>query len=193
MDEQLRTDVARVLGMKPSEIVDVVEEDDNGGVVVVTHDGVHTRIDDQGGTQVVAAPVPVPRDPATGIANESVDMADQTITQPDGTISRRRPGVGAGLVADEAELCPECRGTGLRNPDAPGVVETVPAPLVTAPDENAADRAAGDVPDGNAEQVLTWVGDDRERAQRALDAERAGKQRSGLTAQLEKLAEVDQA
>lgn len=44
--------------------------------------------------------------------------------------------------------------------------------------------AAEAVPDGNADQVMTWVneGDDpKERAQRALDAENAGQKRKGLT------------
>jgi hypothetical protein len=42
-----------------------------------------------------------------------------------------------------------------------------------------------DVPSGTIDEVLGWVGDDHDRAQRALDAERAGQNRSTLITQLE--------
>jgi multidrug resistance efflux pump len=42
-----------------------------------------------------------------------------------------------------------------------------------------------DVPQGSVEEIKTWAGDDPERAQRALDAERAGQNRSTLVAHLE--------
>lgn len=42
-----------------------------------------------------------------------------------------------------------------------------------------------DVPDGTVNEVLDWVGDDSERAQRALDVERTGQNRSSLVSQLE--------
>jgi hypothetical protein len=42
-----------------------------------------------------------------------------------------------------------------------------------------------DVPDGTISEVLDWVGDDSERAQRALDVERTGQNRSSLVSQLE--------
>lgn len=42
-----------------------------------------------------------------------------------------------------------------------------------------------DVPDGTIGEVLEWVGDDSERAQRALDVERTGQNRSSLVSQLE--------
>lgn len=48
------------------------------------------------------------------------------------------------------------------------------------------------VPAGPVDAVLDWVGEDRERAQRALDAEQAApKPRTGLTGQLEKLLAGD--
>jgi hypothetical protein len=43
-------------------------------------------------------------------------------------------------------------------------------------------------PEGTAQQVLAWVGGDPRRARRALRAERVGKGRSTLVAELEKLA-----
>lgn len=51
---------------------------------------------------------------------------------------------------------------------------------------------AGEVPTGTVEEVLAWVREDddqvQDRAQRALQAERAGKNRSTLVAELEDLA-----
>jgi hypothetical protein len=48
------------------------------------------------------------------------------------------------------------------------------------------------VPDGSAAVVMSWVGDDAERAQAALDAENDGKQRVGLTADLEKMLAAEE-
>jgi hypothetical protein len=43
-----------------------------------------------------------------------------------------------------------------------------------------------DVPDGTVNEVLDWVGDDHERAQRALQVERSGQNRQTLVTELEK-------
>lgn len=48
------------------------------------------------------------------------------------------------------------------------------------------------VPDGSAAVVMSWVGDDPERAQAALTAEQAGQQRKGLTADLEKMLAAEE-
>lgn len=48
------------------------------------------------------------------------------------------------------------------------------------------------VPDGSAAVVMSWVGDDVDRAQAALTAEQAGKQRVGLTADLEKMLAAEE-
>lgn len=45
------------------------------------------------------------------------------------------------------------------------------------------------VPDGPAADVLDWVGDDKDRAKEALEAEEAGQKRVGLTKKLKELAE----
>jgi hypothetical protein len=45
-----------------------------------------------------------------------------------------------------------------------------------------------EVPQGTMQEVLDWVGDDSDRAQEALDAERAGQDRSTLVIKLEALA-----
>lgn len=44
------------------------------------------------------------------------------------------------------------------------------------------------VPGGTISEVLDWVGDDPDRAQTALEAERAGQNRSTLISQLETIA-----
>jgi hypothetical protein len=49
-----------------------------------------------------------------------------------------------------------------------------------------------DVPQGTIAEVLAWVGDDRERAQAALDAEYEGAIRSTLIAQLEAIADTEE-
>lgn len=43
------------------------------------------------------------------------------------------------------------------------------------------------VPAGNVSEVLEWVGEDKERAQLALDAEKAGHNRKTLVKQLKEL------
>lgn len=45
------------------------------------------------------------------------------------------------------------------------------------------------VPEGSASEVLDWVGDDKDRAKEALEAEEDGQQRIGLTKKLKELAE----
>jgi len=64
------------------------------------------------------------------------------------------------------------------------LAETATAPVVAseAPEETT-------VPEGPAAEVLEWVGDDKDRAKTALEAEEAGQQRVGLTKKLKELAE----
>lgn len=45
------------------------------------------------------------------------------------------------------------------------------------------------VPEGSAAKVLEWVGDDRTRAQAALDAEKRGDKRTTLTKKLKDILE----
>jgi hypothetical protein len=68
----------------------------------------------------------------------------------------------------------------------PGQPSTVPTPVEY-------DEEQDHVPDGTVAEVLGWVGDDRDRAQLALDAEgeRSGPPRRTLVAQLETLAAGD--
>jgi len=57
------------------------------------------------------------------------------------------------------------------------------------PDQDAIEGSTAngesEVPDGTAQEVMGWVGDDPARAQAALDKERAGQNRSTLISQLE--------
>lgn len=67
------------------------------------------------------------------------------------------------------------------------------APVTVLDDEPVAGadiRTPDAVPDGSAEKVLEWVGDNPEKALRALESETAGKARKGLMAALEKLLEA---
>lgn len=68
-------------------------------------------------------------------------------------------------------------------------VEQATSEDAAAPDSVAEPVAEVAVPDGTVEAVLAWVGDDPERAQRALDYERAKPTpRTTLVAELEKQA-----
>ena len=75
------------------------------------------------------------------------------------------------------------------NPYAPhrpvAAVKPQPESKPEEPIETVVDPEA--VPEGPAAEVLKWVGEDSERAQKALDAEEAGQQRVGLTKKLKEL------
>lgn len=58
------------------------------------------------------------------------------------------------------------------------------APEVLATVEEVETDKAQEVPVGSVAEVLEWVGDDKERAQRALETEEAGHKRKTLVKQL---------
>lgn len=65
-DDDLRTQAAQIMGMKPSEVVAAVDTPD--GVVATTHDGKHTLIRDDGSMVFdvpAVAPVPAPAENAS--------------------------------------------------------------------------------------------------------------------------------
>lgn len=76
------------------------------------------------------------------------------------------------------------QAAGFAAPAEPGpvVLDVAPPGVVTL--------ARGSVPDGSAKDVIDWVGDDRDRARAALDAEQAkgDDARTTLVAKLTKLA-----
>lgn len=53
--------------------------------------------------------------------------------------------------------------------------------------EKAPEEVVEEVPTGSIKVVLAWVGDDAEKAQKALDAELTGDQRSSLISKLEEI------
>lgn len=67
---------------------------------------------------------------------------------------------------------------------ASGAIGPAPVELASEPDPDP-----DEVPDGPVADVLAWVGDDLERAQRALDVEQAdgGKNRKGVVDPLTEL------
>jgi hypothetical protein len=72
--------------------------------------------------------------------------------------------------------------------NAPRVVDPVPTskPIV------AKDADPNDVPSGTVPEILTWVGEDKERAQRALEVENADeKPRKGLIKALSELIDAE--
>jgi hypothetical protein len=78
-------------------------------------------------------------------------------------------------------------------------LEPEPEPeTVELPDEPEAEPEGDDtqemepVPTGAAHEILSWVGDDTDRARAALEAEQEGKQRVGLTADLEKMLAAEE-
>lgn len=73
---------------------------------------------------------------------------------------------------------------------APRIEEPVEKPTSTP--IVAPDAKEGDVPSGTVPEVLSWVGDDKERAQKALDAENENdKPRKSLVSELEGIISDD--
>lgn len=71
-------------------------------------------------------------------------------------------------------------------------IDTRPPAPEEDPNQTSLFQASGDldvepVPTGSIDEVQSWVGDDRDKAKRALEAERSGKKRSGLITYLEKV------
>ena len=59
------------------------------------------------------------------------------------------------------------------------------------PSETPSAASDDGVPDGTVDEVLAWVGDDPDKAARALDAEKSGKDRSTLVEALEGLTAAE--
>lgn len=68
------------------------------------------------------------------------------------------------------------------------VVSQVQEPTPTSTPIIPEGASENDVPSGTVPEILTWVGDDVDRAERALDKEKADKKpRKGLVSQLEEI------
>lgn len=57
--------------------------------------------------------------------------------------------------------------------------------------EKAEEKSSPEVPSGSIKEVLDWVDGDKEKAQQALDAEKAGAERKTLVKELEELLDDD--
>lgn len=165
-----REEAARELGMRLREVISVTGRATDD--VVTTHDGVRTVMGDDGSLTFYpagkTAPLPYSRGPRPAEAPED-------------------PLPPAAAPVTEAMALPPA-GT-----QPPSVDNPAPADDKTTedlpPGGDDTNLAAGDeVPAGPTDLVLDWVGDDRARAQRALDAEKAAASpRKGVTVALEKL------
>lgn len=88
-------------------------------------------------------------------------------------------GYGASTSGSGNEVSPPAPSPASAGESEP-VKETFPAGTAVPTAEGS------DVPEGTVKEVLAWVGDDKDKAQRALDAENAtGDPRKSLVAELE--------
>lgn len=73
-------------------------------------------------------------------------------------------------------------------PEKTSVQTPDPAPeAVVAADGTETHEVVLDVPEGTVAAVMDWVGDSKERAEAALKAEKAGKDRASLITKLEEI------
>lgn len=116
-------------------------------------------------------------------ANAPGDPTETTLEQPDASVSAdgvleaqaKRAGTHASQRPQRS--VPQSRAPAQQ-------AQAQPAQPQPGPEDQDSD-----VPDGTAEEVLDWVGDDPGRARRALRAEEEGRQRSSLSSKLERIAE----
>lgn len=74
--------------------------------------------------------------------------------------------------------------------EAPKEAETTENPKTNSESVTEAPKdSTGDVPEGSIKDVLKWVGDDVDRAKKALAAEKKGDKRSTLITKLEGVIE----
>jgi glycerophosphoryl diester phosphodiesterase len=198
-------DAAARLGMAVHEVVAVVPTED--GDVVVTHDGTKTLITADG--ELFFEPPPTAVEQGKASALKLSDDGEVTLSTHDaakllGMAEHEIVGVHASeaghivvthdgtptLVAEDGKLVFGATAIAARL----GALEEPAADDQATPlgegDQTPAMPPAGDVvPDGTIEVVLAWVGEDKDRATQALDAERVRPApRSGLLTKLEALA-----
>jgi hypothetical protein len=101
------------------------------------------------------------------------------------------------FVGEDREWAARLLNAERNGKERPGLIADLEAvadpPMLNGPvdDEPPAPPGVADVPAGTADEVLAWVGDDPRLAGLALTAEHAGKNRSTLLGQLERLATAD--
>lgn len=115
------------------------------------------------------------------------------------TVQNSSTSRGAGRTADGGEIKWRRRGSSCQYKLAKCKVSTeqmtqrwLDSLGTPEPEMDDTQEIAAQVPDGSAAVVMGWVGDDMDRAKAALEAEQAGKQRVGLTADLEKMLAAEE-
>jgi len=126
-------------------------------------------------------------EPYAAFAVQSITTGRGTGVSEEGPISWRRRGSScqyklAKCKVDTATMTSWWEASLVESPEP----ETVELP------EDDDTQEMDVVPDGSAAVVLEWVGNDVDRAQAALEAEQEGKQRVGLTADLEKMLAAEE-
>ncbi|SEB43515.1 hypothetical protein SAMN04489727_1720 [Amycolatopsis tolypomycina] len=178
-------EAAQVMGMAPHEVLAVAEVGDYH--VVTTHDGQHTLVTEEGEAKLLTA-----EDAAKLGVDEGGELEELADAAEDADPAKTAEGSdldpNAAEIAERARQALENGGQG-PTPSAP-----VPNPEAGGlpPNENSSDGDEDPVPDANKDDLLAWVGDDSDRAARALEAEkeRSGGPRSTVVAALEKVAQA---
>lgn len=177
-------EAAQVMGMAPHEVLAVAEVGDYH--VVTTHDGQHTLITKDGQAKLLTADDAAAL--GVGEGGELEQLADAAEdADPAKTAEGDQVDPNAAEIAERARQALENGGQG-PTPEAP-----VPNPEAGGlqPNENSGDGDVEPVPDANKDDLLAWVGDDKDRAARALEAEHERETpRSTVVAALEKVAQA---
>lgn len=195
---------AAVMGMPEHEILAVAEVGDVH--VVTTHDGQHTVVTADGKARALQAGATEEELAALGLDEDAVAELQSAAEGADPLTADPQAAQRAGLDPNAHEIAQGARAA-LESPGATPPAEPVqvanpgagglgggeenggPAPQDDGAQADGNGEHGDEVPDGSAETVLAWVGDDEDRARRALEVEQdREKPRSGLVATLQKKA-----
>lgn len=197
LDQDDRAALAKLLGAKPAEILDAVETD--AGVVVTTHDGVHSLVRPDHGIvspyqwagrpPVAANPAraveEVPPIPLPTVGEIYTDEHEQALL--DWLLDQ-----GYAPSVDEPPTTPDTGDEPAQEAadDADGADGAEGAEGADGAGASGAGTDEDTLPGGSIADVLAWVGDDKKRAKQALAAEQVTERpRVGLVAKLQTLSE----
>ncbi len=202
---------AAVLGMPVHEILAVAQVGPDH--VITTHDGQHTEVTADGVAHALKHGATADDLAALGLGEDSAQELDDARRAADPLLTDPLAAQRLGLDPNAAEIAEHARQAAERGAQTPGQPSTPPPVRVPNPAAGGLDEAdvdgeqgegdggqgdlaevetgpVGDVPDGNADAVLDWVGDDVDRAARALAAEQGRERpRNGLITALQKKTE----
>lgn len=177
-------EAAQVMGMAPHEVLAVAEVGDCH--VVTTHDGQHTLVTEEGEAKLLTA-----EDAAKLGVGEGGELEQLAEAAEDADPAKTAE--GSDLDPNAAEIAKRAEAAQENGGQSPTPAAPVPNPEAGGlpPNENSGD-GEDPVPDANKDDLLAWVGDDQDRAVRALAAEqeRSGGPRSTVVAALEKVAQA---